>query len=126
MPTVHSFHVVPALPDSLSVLRTLAYNIRWAWDIETSELFQRLDRDLWEHTEHNPVRMLGSISQNRLQDATQDESFLAHMDRCARGLDSYIHSNSTWFKRTHADKADSNMRVAYFSMEFGLTECLPI
>jgi starch phosphorylase len=126
MPTVHSFHVVPALPESISTLRTIAYNIRWAWDIETRELFQRLDRDLWELTEHNPVRMLGSISQNRLQDAAQDESFLAHMDRAARGLYGYINSKNTWFLRNHADKADSNIRIAYFSMEFGLTECLPI
>jgi glycogen phosphorylase len=126
MPTVHSFHVVPALPDSLRSLRTLAYNIRWAWDIETSELFQRLDRELWEQTEHNPVRMLGSISQQRLQDAAQDESFLAHMDRAARSLYSYVHSTNTWYQRTHSGEIDPSMRIAYFSMEFGLTECLPI
>jgi starch phosphorylase len=126
MPTVHSFHVTPALPESLSALRTLAYNIRWAWDIETSELFQRLDRDLWERTEHNPVRMLGTISQQRLQDTTLDESFLAHMDRAARGLESYLKSNNTWYKRTYGDSVQPDMRIAYFSMEFGLTECLPI
>jgi len=126
MPQVHSFHVVPALPDSLRPLRTLAYNIRWAWDIEASELFQRLDRELWEQTEHNPVRMLGSISQQRLQEAAQDESFLAHMDRASRSLESYLKSNSTWFQRTHAATTDPKTRIAYFSMEFGLTECLPI
>ena len=126
MPTVHSFHVVPALPDALRALRRLAYNIRWAWDSETSELFQRLDRELWERTEHNPVRMLGSISQQRLQDATQDESFLAHMDRAARSLYSYLGSTNTWYQRNHAAQADPALRIAYFSMEFGLTECLPI
>ncbi len=126
MPNVHTFHVVPALPESLRALRTLAYNIRWAWDIETSELFERLDRDLWERTSHNPVRMLGSISQQRLQEAALDESFLAHMDRAERSLESYIHSTNTWYLRSHAEKTDPKMRIAYFSMEFGLTECLPI
>lgn len=126
MPTVHSFHVVPALPESLSELHTIAYNIRWAWDNDTVELFQRLDRDLWERTEHNPVRMLGSIAQERLQSAALDEGFLAHKDRVARGLESYLRSTNTWYHRNHPTAADDSMRIAYFSMEFGLTECLPI
>ncbi|HLJ53827.1 MAG TPA: alpha-glucan family phosphorylase [Chthonomonadaceae bacterium] len=126
MPTVHTFHVVPALPESLKPLRKLAYNIRWAWDFEAAELFQRLDRDLWEKTTRNPVRMLGSISQQRLQEAAQDESFLAHMERAASSLNSYLSSTNTWYLRNHAAACDPGLRVAYFSMEFGLTECLPI
>ena len=124
MPTVHSFHVVPSLPESLRGLRDIAYNLRWAWDPETIDLFYNLDPDLWEQTGHNPVRMLGSIAQDRLQNAAQDEAFLAQLDRIGRGLDSYMQSRTTWFQRNHPDKTD--VRIAYFSMEFGLTECLPI
>lgn len=126
MPTVHAFHVVPALPEPLQDLRTLAFNLRWAWDNETIDLFQRLDRDFWEQSGHNPVLMLGTINQERLQDAAQDEAFLAQMDRIARGLENYMRSPSTWFRRTHPELVNDEFKIAYFSMEFGLTESLPI
>ncbi len=124
MPTVHSFHVVPSLPESLHGLRDIAYNLRWAWDPETIALFNTLDPELWEQTGHNPVRMLGSIAQERLRDAALDEAFLAQLERIGRGLDSYLQSRNTWYQRHYPSQSD--VRIAYFSMEFGLTECLPI
>ncbi|HZP84904.1 MAG TPA: alpha-glucan family phosphorylase [Chthonomonadaceae bacterium] len=126
MPTVHAFHVVPALPQPLNCLRELAFNLRWAWDHDTIEFFRRLDRDLWEQSGHNPVRMLGTIAQSRLREAAQDETFVAHMDRVCRSQESYLHAANTWFRRVHGDALKSGFRVAYFSMEFGITECLPI
>jgi starch phosphorylase len=121
---VKTFHVRPALPDRLQALEELAYNLRWSWDHETIGLFRRLDRDLWEEAGHNPVLMLGSISQDRLHDAAQDEAFLAHMDRVAADLREYVGRSSTWYQKAHGPS--SRPLVAYFSMEFGLTECLPI
>ena len=126
MPNVHAFHVVPALPDSLQGLRTLAYNLRWAWDHETIELFRRLDRDLWETSGHNPVWMLGTIAQDRLRDAGQDDAFLVELDRLVRNLDSYLKSANTWFQRHHGQGEAASARIGYFSMEFGLTECIPV
>jgi starch phosphorylase len=124
MKPVQVFTVVPSLPPSLERLRPLAYNLRWAWDHGTIELFRRLDSDLWESTGHNPVRMLGSISQAQLEAAARDESFLAHLDRTARELDDYLSAESTWYHRAY--RQTDNMSVAYFSAEFGLTECLSI
>jgi len=121
---VKTFHVRPALPERLQALEELAYNLRWSWDHETIGLFRRLDRDLWEEAGHNPVLMLGSISQDRLHDAAQDEAFLAHMDRVAADLREYVGRSSTWYQKAHGPS--SRPLVAYFSMEFGLTECLPI
>jgi len=118
------FTVVPSLPPSLERLRLLAYNLRWAWDHGTIELFRRLDSDLWESTGHNPVRMLGSISQAHLNAAAKDESFLAQLDRTARELDEYLSAESTWYRRAYGET--DGMSVAYFSAEFGLTECLCI
>ena len=124
MRPVKTFHVRPALPARLQALEELAYNLRWSWDHETIGLFRRLDRDLWEEAGHNPVLMLGSISQDRLHDAAQDEAFLAHMDRVAADLREYVGRSSTWYQKAHGPS--SRPLVAYFSMEFGLTECLPI
>jgi starch phosphorylase len=126
MPNVHAFQVVPALPESLSCLREAVYNLRWSWNHDAIELFRRLDRDLWEQTGHNPVLMLGTIAQEKLEEAALDDAFLTHMDRVCRGNDNYLKAARTWFKRNHADALTHNIRVAYFSMEFGLTECLPI
>ncbi|MCX6622235.1 MAG: alpha-glucan family phosphorylase [Acidobacteria bacterium] len=124
MRPVSSFHVAPALPASLDRLRKLAWNVRWAWNHDTIELFRRLDSELWESSGHNPVRMLGSISQARLSEASEDEAFLAHLDRAARALDQYLGSHSDWFHRTHKTSGDAV--VAYFSAEFGVTECLSV
>ncbi|MCS6775600.1 MAG: alpha-glucan family phosphorylase, partial [Chloroherpetonaceae bacterium] len=126
MPTVHAFQVVPDLPGALEGLQEVAYNLRWAWNHDAIELFRRLDRELWEETGHNPVRMLGSIAQDRLRDAAQDETFLAHLDRVIRSNETYLSATNTWFKRTHPSEPGREPCIAYFSMEFGLTECLPI
>ena len=120
---VATVDVVPNLPPSLERLRDLAYNLRWSWDHETIALFRRLDRNLWDQTERNPVAMLGLLSQEALQAAAEDEAFLAHLDRVCSRFDSYMKpANKTWYER-HYGAAEKPF-IAYFSMEYGLTECL--
>jgi starch phosphorylase len=118
------FNVVPSLPTSLTRMAELAYNLRWTWDHDTIELFRRLDPDLWEFTGHNPVRMLGTISQKRLQDAADDDSFLAHFHRVSDQYDAYMNNGNSWYAQHCEDHA--RCRIAYFSPEFGLTESIPI
>jgi starch phosphorylase len=119
---IRSFTVVPSLPPELGRLRDLAYNLRWSWNHETIGLFRRLDRDLWETSGHNPVRMLGSIDQGKLLAAATDDGFRTHMGRVVAEFDAYMEGQGTWFERKHgADRV-----IAYFSAEFGLTECVSI
>lgn len=116
--------VVPNLPSSLERLLELAYNLRWSWNLETLALFRRLDRDLWEKCGHNPVLMLGQIDQRQLNAATNDEAFMAHYDRVCQDFDRYMsQSASTWYAKRYPE-APRTPLIAYFSMEFGLTECL--
>lgn len=124
MRPIHTFTVVPALPPALEPLRTLATNLRWGWDHDTIELFRRLGGDLWEESGRNPVRLLSMVDQSRLEDAAEDGEFLAHLDRVSRALEAYLDAEYTWYRRTHggADGA----RVAYFSAEFGVTDCVSI
>ncbi|MCS7314353.1 MAG: alpha-glucan family phosphorylase [Bryobacterales bacterium] len=124
MRPIGAFNVAPALPPRLEPLRRIAYNLWWAWNHDAIELFRRLDSELWETTGHNPVLMLGSISQAQLEAAAHDEAFLAHVERVARDLETYLAGEGSWFRRVYG-KADS-LSVAYFSAEFGLTECLSI
>ncbi|MFH1484760.1 MAG: DUF3417 domain-containing protein, partial [Chloroflexota bacterium] len=117
------FGVGPSLPPELGPIYELAYNLRWAWDHETIDLFRRLDSDLWETTGHNPIRMLGAIDQRKLEEAAQDEGFQAHLERAHSGLEEYLQNKQTWYQKNRS--TSENVRVAYFSAEFGLTECLP-
>ncbi len=124
MKPVRTFTVAPKLPPALARLRDLAYNLRWAWNHDAIALFRRLDRELWETSGHNPVLMLGTIDQELLEAAAADEGFLGHLERVCREFDAYLAGEAAWFRRVHDGGAGP--LVAYFSAEFGLTECLPI
>jgi len=125
MRPVYTFDVIPSLPPTIEGLRAVAYDLRWSWSHESIELFQRLDRELWEKTEHNPVLLLGTIEQEKLEQAANDDAFLAHLRRVESNLENYLAGESTWFRRTYAKSVDVPL-IAYFSAEFGLTECLSI
>ena len=124
MKPAHVFKVVPSLPAPLEGLRSLAHNLRWSWDHNTVELFRRLDGDLWESTGHNPLLMLGLIGQAKLEAAARDEAFLGQLRRTEIALGSYLAGESTWYRRSCGQT--EGMLVAYFSAEFGITECLTI
>ncbi len=124
MKPIRTIEVVPFLPPALECLRELAYNLRWTWDHESVNLFRRLDRDLWESTGHNPVLMLGTISQERLDEAAADDGFLVHLNRIYDKLCEYVKGENTWYSKRF--RKGGNDTVAYFSAEFGLTESLPI
>ncbi|HKM58891.1 MAG TPA: alpha-glucan family phosphorylase [Chthoniobacterales bacterium] len=122
---IGTFSVIPSLPAPIERLRKIAYNLRWAWSHDSIDLFRRLDRDLWETSGHNPVLMLGTIDQEKLEAVSQDDAFLAHLDYVSEKLEAYLRGESSWFRRFWRDKEDKPL-VAYFSAEFGLTECLSI
>ncbi len=124
MQPICTFTIVPSLPTKLEHLRDLAYNLWWCWNLEAVDLFRRLDRELWEESGHNPVLMLGAIKQERLEEAAEDDGFLAHLERIAQRFDRYVKSQSTWYQKAHG--APGAPCIAYFSAEFGLTECMPI
>ncbi len=120
---LRTFTVAPRLPERLVPLLEIARNLWWVWNPEAVDLFRRLDHDLWSATGHNPVAVLGQMSQERLEQLALDPVFLAHMDRVAEALGRYL-SMPTWAAHDHPEFGDA--RIAYFSMEFGLHECLPV
>jgi starch phosphorylase len=117
-----SYTVAPSIPKELHCLQSIAYNLFWVWDHELMELFMRIDLDLWEQTNHNPVQMLGMINQERLNTLMRDDAFLAQAERASRRFAEYQENGSSWFLKTHP--AEKDTCIAYFSAEFGLTECL--
>jgi len=118
-----TFRVKPFLPKELEPLSELAYNLHWCWDHDAIDLFHRLDRDLWNDAGHNPVKMLGTVKQDRLARAIEDDGFMDQLRRAHDALKETL-TCRTWFEDNHF-KCDSP-KIAYFSMEFGINECLPI
>ena len=125
MKSVRQFVVNPKLPKVLEPLRELALNLRWAWDHDAISLFRHLDAELWETSYHNPIVMLGRISQERLETSAKDDAFLAHLEFVFRQFRERLEMPS-WFEKNHTAAHYKTACIAYFSMEFGITECLPI
>ncbi len=120
---LHKFTVVPSLSDELAPLQRIAYNLWWSWDPDAIALFRRLDIDLWTSTRHNPVEMLGILQQTTLESLKQDEGFMAHLQMVDEKLTSYM-TEKSWFQKEY--NGDSQLKAAYFSMEFGLHESLAV
>jgi starch phosphorylase len=123
MQNIKKFTVVPAIPQRLADLRRIAYNLWWTWNYDAVSLFHRLDRKGWTRVQHNPIRLLAELPQEVLEQAAKDPAYLAHMDRVLVALESYLKAE-TWFQRQYPQHKDKT--IAYFSMEFGLHECLPL
>jgi glycogen phosphorylase len=112
------------LPKRLTRLSELAYNLWWTWHPEAVRAFGRLDYDLWERLGHNPIRLLREIKRRRINLAVKDKDYLANYDRIFAAFDSYLAEKKAWGSRTYPQLI--NRPIAYFSMEFGLHETLPI
>lgn len=123
MKPIRTIKVSPFLPPALERMRDVAWNLRWSWNHDAIELC-RWDNDLWEATQNNPVLMLGTIDQAVLEAAASDEGFLAHLERVTSDFDAYLKREPTWFSRTHGKVP--HPLIAYFSAEFGITDCLSI
>ena len=82
-------------------------------------LFIRLDYETWTHAQQNPARMLGMVSQERLERMAKDDSYLAALKEVYSRFNKYK-KGDTWYKGTRKDM------VAYFSMEYGMDISLPI
>ncbi len=121
---VNVLYVSPSLPDKLKPALEIAMNMRWCWSHEATDLFRRLDRELWDKVNKNPVFMLGQIKQERLNEILDDDAIMAHLDRVYEDLQEYLNDKKTWYDEEIKPK--HILKVAYFSLEFGLNETIPI
>ncbi|MGD2092543.1 MAG: alpha-glucan family phosphorylase [Candidatus Aminicenantes bacterium] len=116
---IKKFKVIPDVPKKLKGLYDIAYNLWLYWNPDAIKLFIRMDDQLWDKTRHNAVKMLGEISQERLDELAQDEAYVVEVARVRKNQGDYI-------KQLNSQKKDEKTCIAYFSLEFGLTEALPI
>ncbi len=105
-------------------LSTLAQNLWWSWDNDTTSLFGQLDPALWRECGHNPIALLQNISIEKLEERVSALALHSRINYAYRRMQDYLSSTHTWGDR-HAGVLWARP-VAYFSAEFGLHESIPI
>src|SRR5438046_9879053 len=123
MPTFQTYNVTPILPAALEPLREMSFNLWWTWEPAARRLFRHLDPELWDRTNHNPVRMLQLSRQSRLEELSQDKTFVRELKQVFDAFEKYLGRKDTYGK-TGAASAIKN-HIAYFSDEFGFHESIP-
>ncbi|HEX5423420.1 MAG TPA: alpha-glucan family phosphorylase [Candidatus Acidoferrales bacterium] len=107
---------------TLQALSELALNMRWSYNHAADRIWEHLTPELWEST-HNPWVVLQTVSAERLQSAAMDRDFQSLVADLHREKQAAEEAES-WFQKTHPNSGLTG--VAYFSMEFMLSESLPI
>ena len=118
MKPIQSFIVTANLPKSIEKLGKLAYNYWWCWNYEAKELFIRIDRDLWEEVNHNPVLLINKVPQEMLDELATKADFIRYLDYIYDKYQRYM-DEKMWY-----DSIENKNEgiIAYFSPEFGINE----
>jgi starch phosphorylase len=112
----------PTEVEGFDSLAELALDMHWYWNHSADEVWKQLDPELWELT-YNPWVVLQTVSLERLRRALGDPAFRRKVDNLLETMDQDIQSPA-WFQQNHQQSKLGS--VAYFSMEFMLSEALPI
>lgn len=108
--------------EGLDSLKALALDLRWSWNHSADVVWRQLDPELWDMT-HNPWEVLQTVSEDRLKDILADSLFKKKVDELLKAKEHAI-SSPAWFQQNYSNSPLTC--VAYFSMEFMLSEALPI
>jgi starch phosphorylase len=122
MKNFQTFQVFPNIPQNLQFLEVLSRNMWWCWNKDAIELFRRMDPALWVESGRNPIAFLSKISQGRFEKLAKDKGYRAHLKAVQEQFQIRVLDS--------ADRGDSAFgpgeTIAYFSMEFGIHESLPL
>lgn len=117
-----TFFQTGSLPEPLAGLATLALDLRWSWNHAADRLWRGLDARLWER-ESNPWMLLQSVSQERLETLARDQDFVTQLSQLLAERERYL-QEPAWYAA--AQGTDGPAGIAYFSLEFGISEALPL
>lgn len=118
----HAFVMLRALPAGLEPLAELALDVRWTWDHTSDKLWTMLDPDIWDQT-RNPRSVLQYVPHERLEQAAHDPVFREELQQVVAARRIYLDERG-WCRRRYPPQVLKT--IAYFSMEFGLGEALPL
>ena len=109
-------NVHATLPEGLSKLQELAYNLWWTWNGEAKDIFRHIDTEAWKRANSNPIVLLNILSYDRMVELANDADFMKRLDA--------VYAEFRAYMDTPKDK--NKPTIAYFSMEYGLTHVLKI
>ncbi|MCQ2325413.1 MAG: alpha-glucan family phosphorylase [Paludibacteraceae bacterium] len=104
------------LPAKLNKLQEIANNLWWVWNSDAKNIFRYIDNDAWHKAQSNPIMLLNIISYEKMLELSQDEKFMAQLDKTYAEFRAYMDQKPDTKKPS----------IAYFSMEYGLTHILKI
>ncbi|MGA2475115.1 MAG: alpha-glucan family phosphorylase [Terriglobia bacterium] len=116
------YSLLPTEIEGFDSLAELALNMRWSWNHATDEVWRQLDPKLWEIT-HNPWGVLQTVSRDQIERVLADPVFRKKVDGLVETRRQAL-AAPAWFQQNHSQA--SLTCAAYFSMEFMLSEALPI
>ncbi len=116
------YNLLPTEIDGVDSLAELALDLHWSWNHSTDKIWRQLDARLWEIT-HNPWVVLQTVSRDQIQRVLADPDFRKNVDDLVEASRQSA-AAPAWFQRNHSGAGLTC--VAYFSMEFMLSEALPI
>jgi starch phosphorylase len=119
-PPANTLTKTPKLPFPLQALERLSWNYWWSWSRDGASLFRDLDSEAWDECEHNPRRLLESVSEYRLAQMATDPSYLESLNRLLSSFDKYMNGP----RRTSGISEEHP--VAYFCAEYGIHNSLPL
>jgi starch phosphorylase len=115
-------YLLRELPEGLEALSELTTDLRWSWSHAADALWQTMDREIWRRS-RNPYVVLQNLSEERLQQLAQDAHFKERMAATVAARENYC-CRPGWYGESCGEVGLK--RIAYFSMEFGLGEALPL
>lgn len=121
---IHSFNVQPNLPENIKFLEELANDMWFTWNWQAILLFVQVDPKLWTAAKRNPKWFLGCVPQKRFEELSKDETFVENLNKVKEAYYNYKNNQHTWYQEHRRE--NGNLLTAYFSMEYGIGEGLPI
>jgi len=124
------YHLLPTEIEGFDSLAELALDMHWSWNHGTDQVWRQLDPELWEIT-HNPWVVLQTVSRDRIEGVLRDPAFRKNVDALVEGRRQAVEAPA-WFQKEFQKKFQNTQSqppltsAAYFSMEFMLSEALPI
>ncbi|MCL5261112.1 MAG: alpha-glucan family phosphorylase [Gammaproteobacteria bacterium] len=125
-PRFHALQYESIIPANISGLRELAYNFWWSWHDEAKELFASIDPDVWRESHFNPVKFLNLVSFDALNVAASKRKFVARLNEVLTAFHDYALNNKEIIRFCSTTSVSKEHPIAYFCMEYGVDECLPI
>ncbi len=112
------------MPQRISGLIDLAYNLWWSWNPAVKLVFKQLNHQAWIDSIHNPVRMLSELPEETLVAASKNPQYLRHYDIVMSRFRHELQQKENWFSENFP--FERHISIAYLSAEYGLQHSLPI